>query len=162
MTGVNGPRRLALLRAPAGWMLESIRVHGIDATDRVIAFGRAEQSLTDVEVIVTDRVNALTATVLDDRGQAAGGARVILFPTDRDRWYPASRYLRLAAADAGDGVATFTGVPFGSYYAAAVQELPDGGDDAWQDPDYLALLARGAASLTMRDGEPQTATLHVR
>ena len=66
-----------------------------------------------------------------------------------------SGYVRLPAADASDGSA----VPFGSYYAAAVKDLPDGGD-AWEGG--LESLARGASSFTLLDGEQQAVTLHVR
>ena len=64
--GVNGPRRLQLLRAPDGWTLKAIRINGIDVTDRPLVFGRPDQSMTDVEVVLTDRINQLTGTITDD------------------------------------------------------------------------------------------------
>jgi hypothetical protein len=68
MAGINGPRRLQVIRASADWTLESILVSGIDVTDQPLAFGRGDQSLTDVEIVLTDRVTALSGTILDDRG----------------------------------------------------------------------------------------------
>src|SRR5439155_6332991 len=67
--GVNGPHRLQLVRAPAGWALQEIRVNGIDLDDRPLSFGRKSQSVTDVEVVLTDRVNELEGTIVDDRGR---------------------------------------------------------------------------------------------
>ncbi len=96
--GVNGPRRLQLQRAPAEWTLKEIRVNGIDATDRPLAFGKADQSLADVEVVLTDRINTVSGTIVDDHGRAAPAAKVVVFSPDRDRWYPTSRYLRAASA----------------------------------------------------------------
>ena len=68
--GVNGPRRLQLTRQPESWTLKEIRVNGIDATDRILSLGRAEQSLSDVEVVLTDRVNVLGGSVSDEQGSA--------------------------------------------------------------------------------------------
>ena len=80
--------------------MKAIRVRGIDVTDQVLAFGRNDQSLNDVEVVLTDRLNEVGGTVVDDHGRAAADARVVVFPIDRERWYPASRYLRVATAAA--------------------------------------------------------------
>src|SRR6185295_14501346 len=100
INGVNGPRRLQMSRAPAEWALKAIRVNGIDVTDRPLAFGKADQSLTDVEVVLTDRITAITATIADDHARPVDGAHLIVFPIDRDRWYPDSRYVRTAVASA--------------------------------------------------------------
>src|SRR6266536_3760212 len=105
MAGVNGPRRLQLVQAPAGWMVKEIRVNGIDVTDRALPFGKREQSLSDVEVVMTDRVSQVNGAIQDDRGRGVSGARVVIFATDRERWYQASRYLQIAAAQT-DGAFT--------------------------------------------------------
>jgi hypothetical protein len=57
LAGINGPRRLTVLRTPAEWALKEIRVNGIDVTDLPLPFGRSNQSLSDVEVTLTDRIN---------------------------------------------------------------------------------------------------------
>jgi len=156
--GVNGPRRLLLQRGPAEWTLKEIRVNGIEATDRPLAFGTSNQSLTDVEVVMTDRINTVSGAIVDDRARPAAGARAIVFPMDRDRWYPASRFLRVAAAGA-DGAIALAGLPAGSYYAAAVATLPADGDDAWQEPAYLESLVGRAATFTLGEGQKQMLNL---
>jgi hypothetical protein len=152
MRGLNGPRRLELVSAPPGWALREIRVNGIDATDRPLPFGRPEQSLQDVEVMLTDRISTVAGTVANDRGAPAAGAVVVVFATDRSRWYPASRFLKTAAADAA-GAFTLGGLPFGTYYAAAIAGLPEDDSDGWQDPEFLDALARRASTITVREGE---------
>lgn len=159
IAGVSGPRRLQLLRAPAGWALEEIRVNGISAIDRPLPFGRSDQSLNDVEIVLTDRVSELTGTVRNEQGRTASGCIVLLFPTARERWYPGSRFFRAAAAPAG--TYTVTGLPFGSYYAAAIANLPNEGDDAWQDPAFLDALLPRASTITIRDGQKQSLDLHL-
>ena len=157
VAGVNGPRRLQLQRAPGEWMLKAIRVNGIEITDRPLAFGKSDQSLVDVEVVLTDRITEISGKIVDDKAQAAAGAHVIVFPIDRDRWYPSSRYLRTAIA-ASDGAIKMTGIAPGSYYAAAVAQLPPDGADAWQDPAYLESLVARAASVAIGEGQSQTMT----
>ena len=158
--GVNGPRRLHLQRAPAAWTLKAIKVRGIDVTDRPLPFGRSDQSLTDVEVVLTDRVSAISGTIVDDHAQPAPGAHVIVFPIDRDRWYPASRYLRTAIAGE-DGAIGISGVAAASYYAAAVAQLPADGNDAWQDPAFLESLLPRAASFALGEGQTQRLSLRL-
>jgi hypothetical protein len=159
LAGVNGPRRLQLTRVPPGWALKEIRVNRIDVTDRPRPFGRKDQSLSDVEVVLTDRVSEVSGTIADDRAKPAPGARIVAFSMDRDRWYPASRFLRTTIAGS-DGTFTLSGLPYGSYYAAAVAQLPTEGEDAWQDPAFLESLVTRASTVTL--GEAQKISLSLR
>jgi len=152
--GINGPRRLQLRRVPRGWALKEVRVNGIDITDRPVSFGRSEQSLSGVEVVLTNRVSRLAGVV--KRGVAsASNINVIAFSTDRNRWYSTSRFVRRAVTEA-EGRFSIEGLPFGSYYVTALTQIPVDGDDAWQDPALLESLVGRASSLTVRDGETAT------
>lgn len=73
--------------------MKEVRAGATDTTDGAIMFGRKDQSLTDVEVVLTDRVTELSGRIEDDGGRPAVDAHVIVFSTDRERWYPASRFL---------------------------------------------------------------------
>jgi hypothetical protein len=158
--GVNGLRRLQLTRQPESWALKEIRVNGIDATDRILSLGRSEQSLSDVEVVLTDRVNVLGGSVSDERGQLAPAAAVIAFSTARDRWYPVSRFMRRTIARK-DGTFSVAGLPPGTYYVAAVAQLPADGDEAWQDPAFLTSLIPRASTATLGDGDTRTLNLRL-
>jgi hypothetical protein len=160
MAGVNGPRRLAVTRAPAGWALERILAHGIDVTDQPLFFGQDDQSLNDLEVVLTDRISQVNGMVSDQRGAPVTSGTVILFPIDRMRWYPASRYLRRAAVRA-DGTFATTGLPAGSYHAVAVRQVPNLGPDEWQDPEFLDTLVFGATTVTLGQGQSLTTNLQV-
>jgi hypothetical protein len=160
MAGLNGPRRLQLTRTPPGFALEEIRVNGIDVTDKPISLGTRAQSLANVEVVITDRVTEFSGTVVDDRGRPVGGARVILFSTDRQQWYPASRYLRHSSASQ-DGTFTVTGLPVGGYSAAAITAIPAGAEDAWQDPQFLESLIPGASTIGVADRQKVVLTLRL-
>jgi len=93
----------------------------------------------------------------DARPQA--GAAVIVFASDRARWYPGTRYMQRTAA-AADGAFTIAGLPFGNYYVAAVAaaKVPADGDD-WQDPAFLETLIPRAASVTVAEGDKQIVRL---
>jgi protocatechuate 3,4-dioxygenase beta subunit len=158
MTGINGPRRLDLLRVPPEWMLKEVRARGIDTTDRTLMFGRKDQSLTDVEVVLSDRITDLSGRIVDEDGRAAVNAHVIVFSTDRGRWYPASRFMH-EVTSAQDGRYRLIGVPSGSYYAAAVTRLPVEDAEAWQDPAFLNTLAFRATTVTLGEGQRQALNL---
>jgi hypothetical protein len=97
--GLFGP----LLIRPAGgpeWLTKSIRSGGVDITDTVMPFGRPNQSLDDVEVVLTNRGAELMGTVMDARGQPVAACTVIVFAADRDRWQRASRFVKATRCDA--------------------------------------------------------------
>jgi hypothetical protein len=152
LAGLNGPRRLQILRAPPGWALKAIRVNGVDVTDRPLSLGRRDQSLANVEVVMTDRIAELSGTIADNPAQPVPGANIVVFSTDRDRWYPASRYLRLTESGA-DGSFSVAGLPPGTYYASGVPRIPTDGQDAWQDPQFIDSLVARASTVTVIDGQ---------
>jgi len=155
MQGLNGARRLTLTRVPPGWSLREIRVRGIDVADRALPFGRREQSLAGVEVILSDRVSEVSGAIVDADARPQAGAAVIAFASDRTRWYPGTRYVQRAAAGS-DGAFTIAGLPFGNYYVAAIAaaKVPADGDE-WQDPAFLETLIPRAASVTVAEGDKQ-------
>jgi hypothetical protein len=150
MAGITGPRRFQLLRAPSEWALKEILINGIDVTDRPLPFGRTDQSLSEVEVVLTDRVNEVTGRITDEAMKPVPDSVVVVFSTDRDRWYPVSRFVRKALAGP-DGTFSLIGLPFGSYYAVAVRNVPAEGDEAWQDPQFLTSLIPRTSAVTLGD-----------
>jgi hypothetical protein len=160
MRGINGLRRLLAPQLPPGWALREVRVNGVDATDRPIAFGRREQSLSDVEVVLTDRVAVIAGAVTDADQRPTAGALVLAFPDDRDQRYPWSRFVQHSTS-AANGTFSLGSVPAGSYYVAAVGALPIEGDDAWQDAAFQESLVPTALTVTVSDGETRTTALRL-
>lgn len=153
LAGLNGPRRLRLTSAPAGWMLKSVFVNGMDVTDNVLEFGTPRQSLHDVEVVLTRSGAEIAGTAMDASGAAAPDASVIVFPTDNSLWYADSRFLKLAVQK--DGAFDVTGLPAGDYYVAAVSRLTG---DEWQDPVLLEQLSSQAVHVSANEGQKVTAS----
>ena len=115
--GLTGPRRLQVLHTPAGVALEAIRVNGTDITDAPVMFGAKNETLSDVEVILTNRVGSVSGRVVDDRLRPSVGATVIAFSMNRQHWYPSSRYLRTSTTDV-NGTFAIAGLAPGVYYLA--------------------------------------------
>jgi hypothetical protein len=154
LNGITGARRLAATRVPAGWTLKAVRSNGVDITDSPVPFGSRQQSLSDVEVILSDRVTRLTGRVVDSRGRGVQELMVLIFAPERGRWYPLSRYLRTAKT-AQNGSFVAEGLPPGSYYVA-VMPASDGLaiDETWQDPAELEALISVSSFITLAEGQP--------
>jgi len=152
--GVNGPRRIEISDGPGGWTMKSVFANGVDVTDRALPFGQPQQSLSDVEVVLTDRLTELAGSVSDIRGNLTRNYTLLLFPTDRDRWYAGSRYFRRAVPDA-NGSFTVRGLPPGDYHVAPVSaaDVPRDGDTAWQDPEFLESIAGRSTFATLTEGQ---------
>jgi hypothetical protein len=105
-------------------------------------------------------VSELRGTIQDDKSRPAPGSTLIVFSTDREHWYPVSRFLRKTAA-AADGTFALAGLPSGSYHVAAVARLPPEGADAWQDPEFLDALVPRASTVSLADGQQLSLSLRV-
>jgi len=56
VSGLNGPRVFRPMQAPPGWGLRAVWLNGVDVTDTPLPFGRDDQSIDDLETLLTDRV----------------------------------------------------------------------------------------------------------
>ena len=154
---VLGPRRLLPLHCRLGHP----PLDGQDVTDAVMAFGRPNQSLRDVEIVLTDVVTHLSGRVADSRGAPGADCTVIVFPVDEDRRYDGSRFFA-TVRPAQDGAIDLAGLPEGTYFVSAVDRLPEGSgisEDAWQDPELLETAARKAVRVTLQQGQTVSVTL---
>lgn len=153
LNGLNGPRRLRLLRAPPSWRLKAIRAHGSDVTDEPLSFGTKDESLTDIEIVLTNKVSGITGSVTDARGQVVTDYTVIVFAANADRWYQGSRFFTFTRPKA-DGTFAVTDLPSSEYYVAAVDWLQGTeGFGEWQDPALLKSIAPRATRVTLADGQ---------
>jgi hypothetical protein len=155
--GVNGPRRLQLTQAPDGWALKTIRVGGIDATDTVFPFGTADQSLHDVEVVLTKRLTKLTVT---QKVAPRPDVRVVAFAVDAARRYPGSRYMGLGVPERG-GEAILKGLPPGEYYVAALGRGTLTSSNAFDEGEFLESLVAEATKVTLTEGDSRTVSVNV-
>ena len=130
--------------------------------DAALMFGTPDQSLSDVQVVVTNRLTELISTVTNSRGEPSRDYTLLVFPDDRERWYAGSRYFRRVAPQPA-GYATVRGLPPGNYFVAPVfgmSVLKDGAD-AWQDPEFLESIAQRATRATLSEGQKLTINARV-
>jgi hypothetical protein len=141
--------------------LKAIRVKGADVTDTPLAFGVASQSLTDIEVVLTDQLTEISGNVTDSRGQPIADYTAIVFAADRRLWYDGSRFFA-AARPARDGRFTVSGLPPGDYLVSAVDRIPGRSADAeWQDPQFLDSIASRAVAVTLNEGQRTSLNLRL-
>jgi hypothetical protein len=150
MAGINGRRVFRLTRAPREWALKAVLVNGVDVIDTPLDFGTREQSVSDLEVVLTDRTSEISGRVTDARARSVADCAVVVFATAGNLWsLPASRYLTMVRTER-DGTFRTASLPPGQYYVAAVDRLLEG---EWQDPDLLASLVQGASSVILGEGQ---------
>ena len=159
--GVNGSRLMRVLHAPAGWMLKSVLVNGLESADTLFSFGTKDQSLSDVELILTRRIGEVSGVVADDSGRPVAHAAVIAFPTDRAEWQAHSRFIAHTTTTSS-GAFTLTPLPPGSYYVAAIDPPEDFEENQqFDDPALLGSLAQRASRLTITDDDRRSLPLSV-
>ena len=156
---INGPRRIQVMQAPAGWMLESVVASGIDVTDEPLPFGRDDQSLADVEVTLTKRATRLAGRISEARDVSMTDLGALVFSTRRDQWYLNTRYIRRSAVRP-DGSFAFDGLPPGEYYVLAAYPPEDPG--AWRDPEMLEKLALQATRTRLSEGQQISVDVRLR
>jgi protocatechuate 3,4-dioxygenase beta subunit len=150
--GISGFRRLRLINAPAGWALKGIYQNGVDVTDQTFALGKPDQSIRDLQVVLTNQVTEIAGTVADANGGPARDCLVMAFPTDREaRSYP-SRFLDHSACQR-DGSFVIRRLPPGEYLIAAIARRSNEMADEWQEPRLLELVAPGATRVVLSEGE---------
>jgi hypothetical protein len=113
-------------QAPAGWILKSVIVNGVDVTDQPLDFGTTKESLDDVEVIVTNHTSEISGVVVDDAGRSITTYSLLVFPVERALRYAESRFVRRVSPDA-QGRFRVSTLPSTNYFIAAIEapsEMP--------------------------------------
>jgi hypothetical protein len=119
IAGISGPRRLRLADPPAGWALKAIYLNGADVTDQTFTFGRQDQSVHDLQVVLTNQVTVIEGMVADASGRPVRECLVMAFPSDREArsYRHDSSIIRCASAS---GSFTIRRLPPGECLVAAV------------------------------------------
>jgi len=148
LTGVPpGRRAIRVQNAPAPWSLKSVMLDGRDVTDEPIEV-RPGQTISLMQVVLTDRVATLAGRATTDRDEPAYGYTVLLFSTDATTWRPQSRTIMATQPDQ-TGAYQFRGMPPGAYFLVAVDDVEQG---EWFDSGFLDEMRPGAIRVTISDG----------
>lgn len=140
-----------------GWMLKSVTVGGRDVTDTPIEV-RSGETLSNITVVFTDRVNEINGSVTTDQGMPASEYTVLAFSTDASLWRPQSRQIATARPDQ-TGQYRIRTLPPGEYYVVTVDPAEQG---EWFEPTYLDDHRIGASRVTLTDGDVKTQDFRIR
>ena len=123
----------------------SLTIRGREMLDGPIGISAP---VDDMIVTFTDRPSEITGTLEDTTGRPATDYFIVVFPTNRAYWTPASRRIMQTRA-ASDGKYILRNLPAGEYFLAALTDLAPGDTS---DPAYLAEMSTKAAKVTVSDG----------
>ena len=111
LKGNPGTMRVFMAGPSPGWTIRAVRYRGSDVTDSGLEI-RPSENITDIEVELTNRVTEVSGLVTNPKGEALKDYSVIVFPQDRDKWTPNSRYLKSSRPDQ-DGRFKVSAIPPG-------------------------------------------------
>jgi hypothetical protein len=155
LTNIFGPSRLTV-SLPSGWAVKSVVHGGRDIADEPLDAASGED-ITDVEILVTNRVTRVTGQVTDDASMPIDSATVLLFGVESAKWFERSRWIR-AVRPGSNGSFEAAGLPAGEYFAVALDYAQEG---VWNDPEYLRPLSERAQKVALREGESLNVSLRV-
>ena len=150
-SGLFGPTRFQLMGRRDDWYLKSITIGGLDITDIPFDFGAGTQTIAGAEIVVSNASATISGHVTDTASAPVNNYSVVVFSTDRSKWFVTSRFLRLARSTP-DGSFEVTGLPPGEYWVAATDPM-DGTEVSgdWMKPETLEQLSFRAQRVTLME-----------
>ncbi len=161
LSPLAGLTRIRVTSDDENWYLKSVIIDGFDAADGLFDFGFDGRAYADVQVVFSRLGATLTGRATDERARPVRDYAVYVFATDRDRWTPESRWVRVARA-AADGTFRIPSLPPGSYWAIAVDRVDAAaGPTDPGDPSLLDMLTPQALPVVLGESETRDLTLRV-
>jgi hypothetical protein len=152
MAGLFGPTRFRL-GGSEGWYLKSLLIGPVDVTDTPFDFGLASQTIAGAEVVLSNVGAVIAGHVTDGRSMPISSYSVIVFSTDRTKWFANSRFLKFAKPSQ-DGGFEVVGLPPGEYWIAAVDSIQGNQSfGEWEKPEVLEALSTRAQRVTLAERE---------
>jgi len=137
-----------------------VTIGGVDATQGGFDFGFAQETFRDALIQVAHATGVISGRVAGDTSRPAAGCAVIVFSTEREKWFATSSYLRRVQAGP-DGSFRVGGLPEGNYYVAAVDQQGSVDSGEWQEPEALQALTSAARRVPLGDGESYVTQLQL-
>ena len=158
LKGLAGARLIRVGGLPQGWMLKSVNMNGTDVTDTGLTF-KSGENVSGLEVVLTPKVTEVNGGVTGTDGSPVKEYTVIIFSDDAEKWTaPMTRWVAASRPDQ-EGRFKIRNLPVGSYQAAVVDYVEQGG---WGDPELLERLKASAHQFTLTEGETETLALKMR
>jgi hypothetical protein len=158
LKGLGGVRMLRLMNAPAGWIVRSVRLDGVDVTDTGIEF-RGTETVNGLEVILSRKLTEISGGVTVSARKPTSDYTVIVFAEDPAKWRVPSRRWVAGVRAGRDGRFRVRGLPPGAYLAVALSDIADG---QWMNPEVLERLRPRAERFSLDEGQSRTLELKLR
>ena len=153
--GLFGHRLLDIVNVPDGWYVKAIRYGGEDITDRPTEF-KTNRDPSNLEVVLSSRGATASGKVVNERGEPASGARVVVLPADLARRRITDLTNARAAKDGTFKVGPLRRGDYSIVALAASAELPSP-----DRRDQLAELARQGERVSLAENEERTLDLRI-
>lgn len=155
-----GPTRFRVNGRP-DWYLKSVAINGADVTDVPFDFSLAAQTIKGAEIVVSNGGGVIAGHVTDARSAPVRDYAVVIFSTDRSKWFANSRFLKLGRPSQ-DGSFEVVGLPPGEYWVAAVDSIQGNQNSGeWEKPEVLETLSTRATRVVLAERERSTVMLRL-
>ena len=148
MGAMAGLHYIRVENLPEPWRLKKVTIRGSDVTD-IPKDMDYNEIIDGIEITLTDVFTTLTGTAVLETGDLAQGYAVIAFPTNRLKWQPTSRYIKLTYLD-DRGRYAFRGLPPAEYFVAVTRAADQ--SDLYSEA-LLDRLSRDAPTIRLGDGD---------
>ena len=153
--GVSG-RVFIGVNPPPAWAIRSVSAGGENVTDVPMELANGTV-LSDVRIVLTDKLTNVSGTVKDDRDRAQSEYVVVVLPARKMEPLLAARLIRIVRPDTR-GRYELSGLRPGSYVAAAVDFLEQGRQFS---PEFQEKLRPRAREFSIREGQSATVDLEL-
>jgi hypothetical protein len=155
-----GPTRFRVNGRP-DWYLKSVAINGADVTDVPFDFSLTAQTIKGAEIVVSNGGGVIAGHVTDARSAPVRDYAVVIFSTDRSKWFANSRFLKLGRPSQ-DGSFEVVGLPPGEYWVAAVDSIQGNQNSGeWEKPEVLETLSTRATRVVLAERERSTVMLRL-
>ena len=135
---------------PPAWTLKQVVVNDHDVTDVALDAGAGD--ITDVRVVLIDKLTDVAGRVTSDRGEPLKDYVVVAQPSEPMEGMAALRYVRTGRPDQ-DGRFDIKGLPPVRYVVTAIDALEIGREWA---PNYQKQLRDAGRAVALKEGESVT------
>lgn len=139
-----------------GWTVRRVAHGDGDLRDAPLTFDQG--SMDGVGITMTTTRTEFMGSLTSESGTPATDYFIVVFPTDRTLWHPASPRVRVLRP-AADGFFLTRDLPPGSYRVAALTDVED---DEPRRADFLESIYESAITVTIAEGTATRQDIRIR